>query len=491
MRRVVALLAVTTLFVVGTGTVIGAIALAAGTQAIQISDDPYTNPDSQHKTQVEPDSFAFGRTIVATFQSGRFFDGGASNVGWSTSTDGGATWTHGFLPGTTVNATPPGIYDRVSDPSVSFDPKRRVWMIATLAIRNVGANDVIINRSTDGGLTWTNPVAVALGDGPSFYDKEWIGCDTTASSPFFGNCYVQWDDAGRGNLMLMSTSANGGVTWGAPKQTANHETGTIGGQPVVLASGKVVVPFLGNFGMEAFNSTDGGNTWSTPIVISSVSYHTPAGGIRAPLPGPSVEVRTPGLIIVAWGDCRFEPSCNANDIVFSTSGNGTSWTPVTRIPLDPIGSGVDHFLPGIAVQPQATTNTTLAHFALGYYFYPVSNCNSSTCRLNVGFSFSIGGANWSPPQTLAGPMQLAWLANTNQGRMVGDYMSTSYSGVNAFPVYDAAVMPNPPPAFNEATFTTQEPAFSFTGPTLKASSAGAKYGAGHQWRPVPGVTTAN
>src|SRR5207253_5622275 len=68
----------------------------------KVSHDPYTNTSSYHKTQVEPDTFSFGNTIVATFQTGRFFDGGSSNIGWATSTDNGATWTHGFLPKTTV-----------------------------------------------------------------------------------------------------------------------------------------------------------------------------------------------------------------------------------------------------------------------------------------------------------------------------------------------------------------------------------------------------
>src|SRR5205807_9780656 len=131
-----------------------------------------------------------------------------------------------------------------------------------------------------------------------------------------------------------------------------------------------------------------------------------------------------------WADCRFESGCSANDIVMSTSVDGQTWTAVKRIPLDPVGSGVDHFIPGISVQPQPNGPI---HLALGYDFYPVSNCTFSTCRLNVGFSSSVGGVNWSPGQRLAGPMQLAWLANTNQGRMVGDYMSTSFSGSSAFP----------------------------------------------------------
>jgi hypothetical protein len=65
----------------------------------QLSSDPYTNPASQHRTEVEPDTFAAGNTIVSAFQVGRFVDGGASGAGFAISTNAGSTWTHGFLSG--------------------------------------------------------------------------------------------------------------------------------------------------------------------------------------------------------------------------------------------------------------------------------------------------------------------------------------------------------------------------------------------------------
>src|SRR5579859_7778926 len=61
---------------------------AASEPLTQISSDPYHNRDSQHKTEVEPDTFSFGQTVVSAFQVGRFYNGGASNIGWSTSIDG-------------------------------------------------------------------------------------------------------------------------------------------------------------------------------------------------------------------------------------------------------------------------------------------------------------------------------------------------------------------------------------------------------------------
>src|SRR6202161_569896 len=68
----------------------------------QISSDPFTVPPGQHATEVEPHVLANGITLVSAFQTGRIAPGGATAIGWATSTDGGATWTNGFLPGLTT-----------------------------------------------------------------------------------------------------------------------------------------------------------------------------------------------------------------------------------------------------------------------------------------------------------------------------------------------------------------------------------------------------
>jgi hypothetical protein len=54
-----------------------------------------------------------------------------------------------------------------------------------------------------------------------------------------------------------------------------------------------------------------------------------------------------------------------------------------------------------------------------------------------------GGASWSAPTQLAGPMTMSWLPDTSQGRMVGDYISTSFSNGLAYP---AIAVANPPTA---------------------------------------------
>jgi len=411
---------------------IGSTLSSASVIATPISSDPYTNTTSQHKTQVEPDSFGFGSTIVATFQTGRFFDGGASNIGWATSTDAGRHWTTGMLPGTTIFEGGP--WPRVSDPAVAYDPEHNVWMISVLAVEEpVSGAAVLTSRSTDGGLTWQNPVTVAVSPG-TFFDKNWIACDTWASSPHYGNCYTQWDDAGAGGDLMMSTSTDGGLTWGPIRQPAGNPSG-LGGQPVVQPNGNVIVPYSAG-AIRSFRSTDGGATWSATTAVASASVHDPAGDLRNHLLS-SAEVDGDGKVYVVWHDCRFRSGCTANDIVMSTSLDGLTWTAVTRIPIDPTSSGVDHFIPGIGVD--TSTSGSTARLALGYYYYPVSNCTSGTCQLTAGFISSLdGGATWAPPQRVAGPMTMSWIANTNQGRMVGDYISTSFAGGTAHPLFSVA-----------------------------------------------------
>jgi hypothetical protein len=424
----------------------------------RLSTDPYTNSTSQHATEVEPDTFSFGSTIVSAFQVGRFNNGGSSNIGFATSTNGGSTWSNGFLPGTTTFATPPGTFDRVSDPSVAYDAAHNVWLISYLAL--VGANPnvaptspaLLVSRSTDGGLTWSpTTVKVNSAGGTQNQDKNWSVCDDTATSPFYGHCYSEWDDNGNGNLVQMSTSTDGGLTWGTRKSTANNAT-VIGGQPLVQPNGTVVVPIenANETALLAFTSTNGGTSWNSTSTVTSVSHHTDAGSIRSGSL-PTAEIDGAGTVYVVWSDCRFERRCRANDLVMTTSTNGTSWTAVTRVPADTVGSGVDHFIPGLAVDK--STSGTTAHLGLAYYYYPATSCSSSTCQLDVGFiSSTNGGSSWSAKTQLTGPMTLTWLANTTQGFMVGDYISTSYANGMAHPVFMVA-NPNVGSTFDEAAYS--------------------------------------
>jgi BNR repeat-like domain len=412
-------------------------------QLTQLSTDTFTNASSQHATEVEVSAFASGSTIVSTFQVGRIFGGGSSDIGFATSTNKGADWTNGFLPGITVYQQ--GTFSAASDPVVAFDAAHGMWIISSLTIANV--DQVAVSRSPD-GINWDNPIMVSATPNS---DKNWITCDNTPTSPYFGHCYIEWDDPSTRNLIWMSTSTDGGLTWSAAHTTADLAAG-IGGQPVVQPNGTVIVPIENDTGaaMLAFRSTNGGTSWSAAATISSITDHFVAGNLRTSAL-PSAAIDAAGKVYAIWQDCRFRTGCSSNDLVLSTSTDGVKWTAPTRIPIDPLTSTVDHFIPGLAAE--AATSGSSAHLALTYYFYSSANCEASTCALYSGFiSSPDGGSTWTTPTTLAGPMSLAWLPNTFAGLMVGDYVSTAFSGGKAFPIF-AAAQANSGTAFDEPIYT--------------------------------------
>jgi hypothetical protein len=389
-----------------------------------------------------------GSTLVATFQTGRIAPGGATSIGWATSTDGGTTWTHGFLPGLTTGEGS-GPYDAASDPAVAYDAKHGVWMIASLPISNSSQTPAVaVNRSTDGGLTWQNSVSVDATAVDS--DKNWIVCDSWASSPYYGNCYVEWDDPSANDEILMSTSTDGGLTWGAPTPTVGQTQG-LGGQPLVQPNGTVVVPIETNV-MSSFSSRDGGASWTAPVTIADIQSHLDAGGIRSGSL-PSAAIDGVGTVWVVWKDCRFRSACSTNDLVYSTSTDGVTWSAVTRIPIDDTSTAVDHFIPGIGIDP--ATSGTGAHVAIHYYYYSQSNCTVSTCQLNVGYiSSANAGSTWNTPVAIVGPMQLGWLPQSQNGLMVGDYIATAFTNGVPHGVFAVAAA-NSGMTFHEATYTAQ------------------------------------
>jgi len=458
-------------------------ALAAPPVLKQISSDPFTNTtaidgvDVFHQTEVEPDTFAFGSTIVSTFQVGRFHNGGASDIGFATSTNGGASFKHGFLPGLTFQVDPSSPFERVSDASVAFDAKHGVWMISSIPLTaGLVVPTVFISRSTDGGLTWNNPVSIPPPSGTVNLDKNWTVCDNTPTSPGYGNCYTEVDNFAQFDLELLSTSTDGGLTWTPPQPTPTHAHG-LGGQPLVQPSGTVVVPFEGidgNATISAFNATfdplTGLTTLSNAVQIAQIAFHRVAGNLRTS-PLPTAEIDGAGRVYVAWEDCRFEPGCAANDIVLSSSRDGVSWSAPVGVPIDPVGSGADHFIPGLAVDK--ATSGPGAHLGLTYYFYPDATC-ASGCQLEAAFiSSADGGANWGGKVQLAGPMSLGWLAFTTQGFMVGDYISTSFLNGLAFPALAVATAGTPTQNLDEAMFTTSSGLAAGGGSTPAIGAAAA------------------
>ena len=144
---------------------------------------------------------------------------------------------------------------------------------------------------------------------------------------------------------------------------------------------------------------------------------------------------------MAWADCQFRLGCPANDIVYVSSTDGVTWTPLARIPT----GGGDAELPGLDADPSRPGRLSLA-----YYVYRGSS-------FDVRFvSSRNAGASWSGSQLLnSRQVPVSGIAKTSLGSMVGDYISTSFAGGRAVPVFVLARAPRN--GLHEAAFATSLP----------------------------------
>ena len=370
----------------------------------RISRDLHTTPDAQHETQVEPDSFTWGRTTVAAFQTGRRHAGAAANIAWATSRDDGRTWRGGELPAVTRAAPRPGTADAASDPVVAYSAVHRTWLISALA---VGATTRLTISRSASGLSWSDPldaVAAPQVNGGIAFDKQWLVCDNGAASPYRGRCYLVYNDFTRRGMSLV-WSTDGGLTWSQPT-TIPFAPFFLGAFPVVQPDGTLVI--LARVGLTerylgAVRSRDGGSTLEPPVAIAAMRS-APAGH-RAP-DIPAADVDSSGRIWATWHGCVLRPTCNGNDVLVASSTDGVTWS-------EPVAAtrGRNASVPTIVAGPEGRVSVL-------YYL-------SGRDGLDAETATSRGGA-WSRPQRLsAQSMSPSWLPTTTIGPMLADYVSAT------------------------------------------------------------------
>ena len=397
--------------------------------ARQLSRDPFDVPEGQRESQVEPDSMAWGSTVVAAFQSSRFVSGGAAGIGWATSRDGGRTWRSGHLPELSVYTSRAGRFEGVTDPVVAYDAAHGVWLIATLGLAE--GSELVVSRSTT-GLAWSAPV-VAAASPLEDYDKEWVACDNWLSSPFRGTCYLAYLDL-EGRRIAVRRSTDGGVTWSdAVVTAADRRLGGLvnGAFPVIRPDGSLVVAYtvFGFFDLAAgligaVRSIDGGVSFGPPVEIARV-HELSLLGMRAPALV-SADVDSAGRIRVAWADCRFQEGCAGNTILVATSEDGQTWQPPAQV----AAVRGEAFVPGIAVSRDGSRVAVVFHVqtAEGVEIWLIESRD--------------GGGTWRRPRLLsAEPMPLDWIVSTDIGRMLADYISVSYVAGRPVPVFALASEP--------------------------------------------------
>lgn len=384
--------------------------------------------------------------LIGAFQQDRWSDGGAHGLVTSTSFDGGSTWTESetFAPFSACSGGA-AVYDRASDPWVTFDTAGNAYQIALSVSADLLTSAILVSKSTDGGRNW-GPVTTLIRDDSAivFNDKETITGDPTRA----GHVYAVWDRGSfpgdnRGpvseahsfayrGVPTFSRTTDGGVSWSAPVAMSRSNIFTLGNQIAVLPDGTLVDVFWASRGaglqpspeqtfIGAMVSTDAGEHWSQVIKISNFAAVAgcdfedvcdPDTGepVRAGTSIPDVAVDTvTGRIYVVWADGRFSGGTRT-DVVLSSSTDGRNWTAPVEVNGTPVPAAA--FNPAVDVSSDGTVGV------LYYDFRANDPADGLPTTVFLAHSHD-AGVNFTEQQ-LGGPFDMED-APVARGYFLGDY----------------------------------------------------------------------
>lgn len=333
---------------------------------LRLGDDPDALPAAQ-RGQAEPHivrSIANPELLLATFQEGRYFDAGAVGNGYAVSRDGGLTWTRGLVPNLTTATG--GRFNRATDPVAGAGPQGDLYLQSLASVSGAfSLAAVVVNRSTDGGATWSAPATVFESNstllGP---DKNWLAVNDHTGTPNFGRLVSTWSNfirnATGGTIsipLVASVSDDRGVTWSPPIEITPQGSLNQGTQPVFLPDGSLAVIYIafidpGNtsrFGILCKRSLDGGRTFpgtATSVVASVQGWDDPELRDGVFLPSAAVARTTGDLFVTYTGIVSGSPRVL---LVRSTDG-GASWNAPLVVSDQPAGVSV--------MNPAVTTDSS-------------------------------------------------------------------------------------------------------------------------------------
>ncbi|MGH8828959.1 MAG: sialidase family protein [Jiangellaceae bacterium] len=424
--------------------------------------------------------------LIATWQQDRYSNGGSQGLLTASSFDGGLSWTLNAdtksslcTGGTAANG---GDYERASDPWVVFSPDGTAYLMS-LSVDDspegggfgTSPNAMLAMRSTDGGVTWEDPVTLRRDESPNVLnDKNTMTADPNDSD----FVYAVWDRlvsppgeaapprvfensvAFRGPVLFARTT-DGGDTWEPAREIFNPGTiaQTIGNQIVVLPDnaqfdGELVDVFdmirnsnqhkTRGFNIALIRSDDRGTTWDRQPTV--VDRHF-VGSVVDPDDGqpvrtgdilPEVAVDpSSGAIYLVWQDTRFG---TRSSVAFSQSvDGGLTWSPTIKINQTPtdIGVGLQQaFTPMVRVASDGTIGVSYYDFRNDTTDPDFLGTDEFIAHCHPGTPAACADpANWGGELRLTDESFDMSQAPVARGFFTGDYEGLDIDGVDFLPLW--------------------------------------------------------
>jgi hypothetical protein len=442
----------------------------------------YVNGEVEPMLSVDPTN---GNHLIGVWQQDRWFNGGARGLRTGVSFDGGRSWSltqaafSRCSGGTPANGAD---FARASDPWVTMAADGTAYQIAiafnggVLAPGSNGA--VLVSRSSDGGLTWGNPVTLIADGTAAFNDKESLTADRNDAA----FVYATWDRITTANSgpTWFSRTVNGGTSWEAARQIydpGGPGTQTINNQIVSLPSGALALFFSEFAGtrtsVRVLRSQDKGTTWSAPTEIAqtfSVGTHNPAtgGGVRDGGNLGAIAAGSNGQLAAVWQDSRFSAGVR-DGVAFSRSlDGGVTWSAPVRVNAVASAQG---FLPTVTIRDDGTFGVL--------YYDDRNNTPGFTFFIDIWLAESTDGITWTE-RHVSGPFDLsrAPIATDDEGSgfFIGDYQALMSAGTTFLPFYVQTNTQNDPNNLTDvfsSILTAAGPASAIAKSTYRAEGAPA------------------
>ena len=292
--------------------------------------------------------------LVTAWQQDRWSNGSARGLAVATSFDGGETWQQVPLPGLTLCSGGPFL--RATDPWLSFAPDGTLFHMALGVDGRIGRSAMLVQKSTDGGLSWSEPITLVDDLFPLFNDKNTLTADPT-DSRFVYATWDRLDFANGGGPALLARSTDGGESF--EPVSVVYDPGpaaqTIGAQIVVLPDGTVLnffsdviflptAPFF-QLTISLKYSIDKGASWlpsGDPIPVSVIQSTFAVVDPETATPVRDANIifdvavdPKDGTLYTVWQDARFNNGQHDAIALSVSTDGGFTWSSPVQINQTP------------------------------------------------------------------------------------------------------------------------------------------------------------